>query len=263
MEKFKSENHYDNFSTTFERICGANFHVGFYQEPNVSVLQANKTLTDQMADFIELKANENVLDIGCGIGGPARQLAEKYQVKVLGISNSEKGISTAQATKRPAVSFRVMDAMNLSALEKDDFDVAWLMESSHLMADKALLFKNIAEITHLSGRFVLCDFFLKSKNDTLNKSHLYKMRKIFKAFGKLKLLDVNEYQQTAKSVGFNHVVIEDISNFVEPTFMHWAKEAENHKQTSTEFADFLVAAECLGDLFRENVLSYKLIKGQK
>ena len=81
-----------------------------------------------------------MLDVGCGIGGPAIQIAEKFRCQVTGISVSSVGIDRArskaeQTTVGELLDFRLGDAMQMD-FEDGTFDVVWVMESSHLMPDK-------------------------------------------------------------------------------------------------------------------------------
>ena len=263
MERLKSANHYDNFSSVFEAVCGENFHVGYYLDDDMGVEAANEALSEQLALSARLKAGEKVLDIGCGIGGPARYIAKHFDVEVVGISNSERGILRAREQPLNGASFHLHDARHLNSLVPRNFDVAWLMESSHLMEDKKSLFQDVSEITNERGRFIICDFFLKTENGTLNKSNVYKMRNIFKAFGKLKLVSAESYIEPATIAGFSGVLIEDISQRVLPTFDHWMNQAGSSNNISADFEDFATAATCLGDLFRDGVLTYNIIKGHK
>jgi SAM-dependent methyltransferase len=41
--------------------------------------------TVELGDRLPIKANQHILDIGCGLGGPARYLAQRFQCKVSGV----------------------------------------------------------------------------------------------------------------------------------------------------------------------------------
>jgi sarcosine/dimethylglycine N-methyltransferase len=45
--------------------------------------------TEELAAALEPKADEHLLDIGCGIGGPARWIAAKYGCRVTGVDLTE------------------------------------------------------------------------------------------------------------------------------------------------------------------------------
>ena len=77
-----------------------------------------------MAAAARIDSSTHVLDLGCGIGGPARYLAGTLGRKVTGIDLSPAFIDaaaylTARCGLSDRVSFQVGDAQNLP------FDDAW------------------------------------------------------------------------------------------------------------------------------------------
>lgn len=51
--------------------------------------------TVKLADRLPIKAGQHILDIGCGIGGPARYIAERFQCRVSGIDITAPFVETA------------------------------------------------------------------------------------------------------------------------------------------------------------------------
>ena len=49
-----------------------------------------------MAEIVNLKNNDLILDVGCGLGGTARYLAEQYNCHVSGIDLTEEYISVGK-----------------------------------------------------------------------------------------------------------------------------------------------------------------------
>ena len=43
------------------------------------------TATVELADKLPIKAGQHILDIGCGLGGPARYIAHRFQCNVSGL----------------------------------------------------------------------------------------------------------------------------------------------------------------------------------
>ena len=50
---------------------------------------------ERFAEWLELRAESRLLDVGCGSGGPALRLAELTGAEVVGIDLLEEGIATA------------------------------------------------------------------------------------------------------------------------------------------------------------------------
>lgn len=67
--------------------------------------------------MINIKNNQKVLDVGCGIGGPAREISTFTGCEVVGVNNNDYQIQKATAlTAKQGLSNKVSFA-------KDDFMV--------------------------------------------------------------------------------------------------------------------------------------------
>jgi 2-polyprenyl-3-methyl-5-hydroxy-6-metoxy-1,4-benzoquinol methylase len=56
--------------------------------------------TEELAALLQPKASDRLLDIGCGIGGPARWIAAKYGCRVTGVDlTAEFFVVTGENTK--------------------------------------------------------------------------------------------------------------------------------------------------------------------
>jgi cyclopropane fatty-acyl-phospholipid synthase-like methyltransferase len=51
--------------------------------------------TVELADRLPLKAGQHIVDIGCGLGGPARYLAKRFQCNVSGVDITEPFVEAA------------------------------------------------------------------------------------------------------------------------------------------------------------------------
>ncbi len=101
-----------------------------------------------------LRAGELVLDVGGGIGGPARTLAEAgCSVTVLDLTE-EFCRTGAALTERVAlgarVTFRHASALDMP-FEDGAFDAAWTQHSSMNIEDKEQLYKEIARVVRRGG----------------------------------------------------------------------------------------------------------------
>ena len=109
---------------------------------------------------LELGTDDRVLDIGCGIGGPARRMAALSGCTVTGVDLTESFIEAARALSARVgsgdrVSFEVGDA---TALDRGrTFTAATLVHVGMNIADKAGLFAAVASLLEPGGRFAIYD----------------------------------------------------------------------------------------------------------
>jgi SAM-dependent methyltransferase len=114
-----------------------------------------------LAEAAEVGAADRVLDVGGGIGGPARQLAVRYgcRVVVLDLTTEycEVGRTlTAWTGLQDQVSFVNASAVDMPFPDAS-FDVVWTQHASMNISDKAGLYREIARVTRAGGRFAFFD----------------------------------------------------------------------------------------------------------
>ncbi|MFH1312540.1 MAG: methyltransferase domain-containing protein [Candidatus Eisenbacteria bacterium] len=120
---------------------------------------AGRKHTLHMAQLVGLVAGMQVIDIGCGIGGPARALAHHFGCKVSGIDLTKEFCSVGRMlTERTGlgemVEIRHADAVDLP-FDDAVFDVAWLQHTITNVPDKARLFSEIARVLRSRGKVAL------------------------------------------------------------------------------------------------------------
>lgn len=117
--------------------------------------------TAELAASAGITADMSVLDVGCGIGGPARFLAATHGCRVTGIDLSEPFVDAARyLTRRTAqteqVSFQVASALDLP-FGDGDFDVALLQHVAMNVADRARLYREIRRVLAFGARLATYD----------------------------------------------------------------------------------------------------------
>ena len=157
--------------------------IGRFQSALVSIASEDQTLTvaqlaplDQfhvrglrataeLADAARVAPSTRVLDLGCGIGGPARYLADTFGCKVTGVDLSPAFIEAATyLTARCALSghatFQTGDALHLP-FEDAAFDTVFLQHVAMNVEDRAALYAEIRRILGPGGRFATYDLVLR------------------------------------------------------------------------------------------------------
>jgi len=109
-----------------------------------------RAATTMLAKDLGLARGMHVLDVGSGIGGPARFFAETHGCRVTGIDLTEEFVRVAaELTRRcglgDLVSFRQASALDLP-FAAGAFDAATLIHVGMNIADKAGLFENVRRV---------------------------------------------------------------------------------------------------------------------
>ncbi|WFP62550.1 MULTISPECIES: class I SAM-dependent methyltransferase [unclassified Mesorhizobium] len=120
--------------------------------------------TAELAKLAGVAAGMSVLDVGSGVGGPARFLAATYGCSVTGVDLSEPFVEAAQyLTARTGqdgqVSFKAGSALALP-LDDGGFDVVLLQHVAMNIADRPLLYREIRRMLKPGGKFATFDVVL-------------------------------------------------------------------------------------------------------
>jgi trans-aconitate methyltransferase len=110
-------------------------------------------VSDYGADVLQWlapKNDEHILDVGCGTGQLAAQIAENG-AKVLGVDASENMIATANANYH-TLKFEVIDATQLTYNE--DFDAIFSNATFHWIDNQEALIKGLFRSLKIGGRLV-------------------------------------------------------------------------------------------------------------
>ena len=119
--------------------------------------------TLEVAELAKLGASDLVLDVGCGLGGTARYLSEKFKCNVVGLDLTEEYISIGKKlTEFVGLSERVElrhgSALNIP-YEDERFDIVWTEHVQMNIADKNRFYSEIARVLKPGGRLLFHDIF--------------------------------------------------------------------------------------------------------
>jgi len=115
--------------------------------------------TRNLAQLAGLRAGMRVLDVGSGLGGPARTLADEFGCYVTGIDLTAQYCRAAEMlTARVGLADRVkFECGNATKLPfaNDSFDVVWTQFAGMNIEDKAGLYDEFRRVLKNGGRLAL------------------------------------------------------------------------------------------------------------
>lgn len=117
--------------------------------------------TRELVAFLDPRPGEEVLDIGCGIGGPARFFAQTFGCRVTGIDLTPDFVRAAESLTRRVglddrISYRQATALALP-FPPPIFDGAYMMHVGMNVPDKARLFREVRRVIKPGGVFAIYD----------------------------------------------------------------------------------------------------------
>lgn len=114
-----------------------------------------------LARVAEVTAADRVLDVGGGIGGPARQLAYRLGCNVTVLDITTEYCAVGETLTRWTGLADLVSFVNANALDMPfpdgAFDVVWTQHASMNIEDKAGLYQEIARVLRPGGRFGFFD----------------------------------------------------------------------------------------------------------
>jgi len=148
-EKLRIAGKDPNKLTTADLVIVDEFHI------------RGRKATLELGEKMNLNARSHVLDIGSGLGGPARTLAETYGCKVTGIDLTQAFCDAATEMSNwvglgNRVSFKQGDAINLP-FEHKTFDAAMTIHVSMNIAAKDKMYLEARRVLKPGGIFAVYD----------------------------------------------------------------------------------------------------------
>ena len=113
--------------------------------------------------------SSKVLDIGCGIGGPCRMLADEFNCDTVGIDISKEYVATASKLSElvglsHSTKFIHGDATNLP-FQNNEFDVVWTQHVQVNISDKQKFYNEIDRVLKGNGAFIYYEVFKKGSEE--------------------------------------------------------------------------------------------------
>ena len=163
--------------------------------------------SEYVAKALDIEPGQRLLDIGSGIGGPARFIANTLDVTVEGIDLTPEFVEAAVEISEMVgmteqVSFQVGSAISIP-FDDDTFDASTMLHVGMNISDKELLFSEMARVTKPDGSIVVYDVMRTGEDDLV-----FPMP--WSSTSEYSFVDtVNAYVKAAESAGLELLTVDD------------------------------------------------------
>ena len=219
---------YDASSELWEKIWGEHMHHGYYGRGGTYKVERRQAQIDLIEELLfwagvtSQKAPQNILDVGCGIGGSTLYLANKFEAEATGITLSSVQASRAReraitAGLEKQVQFQVANALAMPFAD-NSFDLVWSLESGEHMPDKAKFLQECYRVLQPGGKLILATWCHRETSiaGKLTPDELRHLKEIYRVYCLPYVISLSEYKAIAQSIGFKNLKSDDWSMRVAP-----------------------------------------------
>ncbi|MEO1209002.1 MAG: methyltransferase domain-containing protein [Cyanobacteria bacterium J06638_20] len=214
---------YDRSSNLWEEIWGEHMHHGYYGPDGAEKKerrQAQIDLIEAVLQWAEITQAQDILDVGCGIGGSSLYLAERYGAIATGITLSP--VQANRASERAqeagiAASFQVSDALQMPFAD-GSFDFVWSMESGEHMPDKEQFLRECVRVLKPGGKLLMVTWCHRpaTSETPLTAAENQLLEKIYDIYCLPYVISLPEYEAIAQTLPVQNIRTADWSTAVAP-----------------------------------------------
>lgn len=188
-----------------------------------------------------IQPHHRVLDIGCGVGGPAREIGHFTGAHITGLNNNDYQIARA---RRYAISagldhrsdFVKGDFMNMP-IDDNSYDACYAIEATVHASTLEGVYGEAYRILKPGGVFGCYEWVMTDKYDPTNPEHLRIVRGLEVGNGIAQMLTVKDCLKALKTVGFTIEKNEDMGETDDK--IKWYYPLQGDIRQANAFWDYL------------------------
>eukprot|EP00306_Pavlova_sp_CCMP459_P023223 CAMPEP_0185551920 /NCGR_PEP_ID=MMETSP1381-20130426/30426_1 /TAXON_ID=298111 /ORGANISM="Pavlova sp., Strain CCMP459" /LENGTH=433 /DNA_ID=CAMNT_0028164835 /DNA_START=20 /DNA_END=1321 /DNA_ORIENTATION=- len=179
-----------------------------------------------LASQLEVKPGMKVLDVGCGIGGPYRNIAQFTGCDITGITLNEYQVKRANEINRSIelgdqVRSVQCDFMDMKPFGDNSFDAVYAIEATCHAPVRQGVYSEIKRVLKPGAVFACYEWCLTDKYDAGNAAHRKIKKQIEEGDGLPDMARPHEVVAALKDVGFEVLHTRDMALDVNPGGEPW------------------------------------------
>ncbi|CAM5484658.1 methyltransferase domain-containing protein [Streptomyces pilosus] len=251
-------------------------HFGFYDQGIRDHVTALRRMTGYLASVARIGPQDRIMDAGCGIGGCAIRIAERFGCRATGVNITPFQVTQAREAARRAgvddlVEFVEADFTD-TGLPDASHTVVWALESVVHVDDKEAFVREAHRVLAPGGRLMIAEYLVR-EDPAPAPADEEELRTWCEGWAMPGLLTGTEYERLLRKQGFEDVRITDISHHVAPSLKRLGRLVRLLGPTAPAFrrlgvlapvpAGNLSASAAQIRMFDAGVWRYKVVTARK
>lgn len=204
--------YYDLVTDIYERGWGESFHFAprYLREPFEASIRRHQHF---IALHLGLRPGMTVLDVGCGVGGPMREMARFSGARIYGVNINAYQVGKAREYNRAARLSELCevleaDFMNIPRAD-GSADAVYAFEATCHAPDKTALFRELWRVLKPRGKVAIYEWCLTERFDPDNAEHAAVKRDIEEGNGLPDIWSIEGTRACFEQAGFRVLAQED------------------------------------------------------
>ncbi|KAF8962547.1 delta-sterol C-methyltransferase [Flammula alnicola] len=226
--------YYDGATELYEYGWSQSFHFSrFYK--GEAFLASLARHEHYLAAQMNLRPGMRVLDVGCGVGGPAREIAQFSDAQIIGLNNNDFQIQRARKYTKKAglenqVTFVKGDFMKLSEqFGENSFDAVYAIEATVHAPSWEGVYGEIFKVLKPGGVFGVYEWCMTDTWDPSIPEHKAIAHQIELGNGIPEMRPLRMAREALKTVGFQIEHEEDLASRPDPIPWYYPLEGDIFK----------------------------------
>ncbi|KAJ8747040.1 hypothetical protein K2173_011262 [Erythroxylum novogranatense] len=206
--------YYDLVTSFYEFGWGESFHFA-NRFKGESLQESIKRYEHFIALQLGLKPGQKVLDVGCGIGGPLREIARFSFTSVTGLNNNEYQITRMKELNHVAGVDKTCDSVKADFMKmpfpENSFDAVYAIEATCHAPDAYRCYSEIYRVLKPGQCFAAYEWCMTDSFDPMNEEHQRIKAEIEIGDGLLDIRLTGQCIDALKKAGFEVLWSEDLA----------------------------------------------------